>query len=349
MRHPAAAIVHEIPEPSGFRLEGVEHETSIDGMQARDIGAEHAAPDDVVAQDQRAGVVIDAVAMFAVRHGKAGMLEDAAIVRHPLDRLQGDGRISRTVQLRDMGAAAAGARGLGNQAGQALGKYRPAGRLRPCVNFAAARCEPFRIPQLGHERGADGLGIGGGHQRAGALRQRLLGMPVRRGDDVAAERERVAERAGRDLRRVEVRRDVDVARLQVIEQFLIVDEPVDELDIGLDTETDRQRFKRAAIGFALARHQMRMRHADDKVARLRKPREDFRHRADHAFNTLVGRQEAESGNHVLAVDPERPARLRRLGVGPHRRAVRNHAHPAGRRAVDIAQHSRAALRHHDEA
>ena len=88
-------------------------------------------------------------------------------------------------------------------------------------------------------------------------------MPVRRGDDVAAERERVAERAGRDLRRVEIRRDVDVARLQVIEQFLIVDEPVDELDIGLDTETDRQRLERAAIGFALARHQMRMRHADD--------------------------------------------------------------------------------------
>ena len=64
--------------------------------------------------------------------------------------------------------------------------------------------------------------------------QYLPGMDIRRRDDRLSDRHRIAQRARGHLGHVEVGRDIDVGRLEHVEQLFLLDKAVDEADMVLD-------------------------------------------------------------------------------------------------------------------
>ena len=86
-------------------------------------------------------------------------------------------------------------------------------------------------------------GIAKRHQHAAAVGQQFLGVPVGRRDDRLAAAERVGQRAGGDLRRFKVRRDVDVGRADELDQLVQLDEPVVEDDVLADAQSRASRSR----------------------------------------------------------------------------------------------------------
>ena len=70
------------------------------------------------------------------------------------------------------------------------------------------------------------------HEDAALLGEQLLRVPVRRGDDRLPGAESVSQRAGSDLRLVEIRRDVDVRRTDEFLQFLQRHEAIVKDDVA---------------------------------------------------------------------------------------------------------------------
>ncbi len=94
--------------------------------------------------------------------------------------------------------------------------------------------------------------IGEGNENAALFGKQLLGVPVRRRDDRLARTERVGQRAGGDLRFVEVGREVDVGGAYELLEFLERDEPVVKNDLFRDAERLDKRFEPVPVFFAFA-------------------------------------------------------------------------------------------------
>ncbi len=69
-------------------------------------------------------------------------------------------------------------------------------------------------------------------------------MDIGRRDDGLAHRDGVTERARRHLVGIVVRRDVDVGGLEIVEQRILFDEPVDKGDMVDDAQFVGQRNQR---------------------------------------------------------------------------------------------------------
>ena len=174
-------------------------------------------------------------------------------------------------------------------------------------------------------------------------------MPVRRRDDRLAAAERVGQRARGDLRRVQVRRHVDVRRPDELGQLVQLDEPVVEDHVLLDPQVPGQPLQAQPVALALLADQVRVGRPQDDVDEVGELLEDLRHGPEHVLDALVGREQPERQRHQPALDAELvlvEVRVDERRVGD---AVRDQVDLGLGDAVDLPQERPGPLGHDDDA
>ena len=275
------------------------------------------------------------------------MLEHPRRVAHPLDRGEvGRDRTDHRRRRDPPRLRGDGGTGLGqHRFGEPRPDHRAAARvgtLRQTQAIAVARQQPI---DLARERRR----ITEVDQHAVPIGEDLGRVDVRRGHDRLAHADRVGQRAARDLRGVRIGRRVDVRRLQIVDQLVMLDEGVDEGDVVGDALLGRERLQLVAILLALACDEVRVGRAEHDVEQVGVA---LRHRGqcrDHRLDPLVGGEQPE-GQHNLPAAPAEPLLQRRgidqIAIG---HAVRDHRDLARIGAVDARQDLAPALRHDDDA
>ncbi len=253
---PAPIISHEIPKAVHVLVPAMLDEGRVAMLKQPRFGI--AATKD--GHHQRPGIVVDAIAMVAVGDRIDRVLHDSDGIAHPLHGIQrqrrGPGR---------NGARFDGASPVGQLKQRKLDHPRPEHCPAPFVGDAGQGvAQPLVV-----EQADDGIGqrrrIAGRHDNPVAVGQNLLGVNERRRDDRLSDGDRIAQRARRYLRHVEVGRYIDIARLEHVEQFFLLDEGIDELHIRFDAQlagTGRQRF---AKRFPLVTNQIGVGGADHGI------------------------------------------------------------------------------------
>src|SRR5271170_5860728 len=92
------------------------------------------------------------------------------------------------------------------------------------------------VGKQSRDYGTDFCGIVKWHEDAAAVSQQFLGMPIWRRDDRFAQPKTVGQRARCHLGFVKIRRDVDIAHRDEVEQRRLIDKPVEKSDMIFDTE-----------------------------------------------------------------------------------------------------------------
>ena len=143
------------------------------------------------------------------------------------------------------------------------------------------------VVQQADDFARDGLGIAKRHQHPAAFREQFRRVPVRRGNHHFARAKRISQRAGRGLRLVQIRREVQVRRADEFHQFVQFDEAVVKNDVFLDFPFFGQPFEAQPVGFALFAQQVGMGGAQYHVNHVGKLRQDLRQRVQHVLDALV--------------------------------------------------------------
>ena len=306
---PGAIEVHEIPKRAGLFVPGIVDERRIDrGPLVSDVFVEIVDP---AHQDERARVVVHAIAVIAIGHRIDAVLQHAGRVAHADHRAQiGRERFRR-------GGALGQSRGRGRlhpveQGHRALGAARPDHRAAALVGARRDRRAMRVVVEQAEHFARQADAVAKLDQHAVIVRQDFGRVDIGRRDHRLAERHRVGQRARGDLRRIEIGRDVDVGRLEIVEQLLELDEAVDEADVIVDAQFDRARLKAVAIGFALMADEIGVRRAEHDIQRFRVRRDDRGHRLDHEFDALARREQPEGEQHLAALEAE--ARLHSVGL-----------------------------------
>ena len=124
---------------------------------------------------------------------------------------------------------------------------------------------PRFIPQQTNHLAGNGRRITKRHQHPPLLGQQFSGVPVRGRDHGFARAKSISERAGGDLRFVEIRSDVEVRRADELFEFFEFDEAVVKDDVLMDFVLLGQSFETQPIGFALLAQLIWMRRPQDDV------------------------------------------------------------------------------------
>ena len=154
-----------------------------------------------------------------------------------------------------------------------------------------------RIAQQADHLARDGLGVAEGHQHSALFRQQFGGVPIRRRDHGLARAKRVSECPRRDLRFVEIRRNVEVRRANELLQFFEFHEAVVEDDVLLDFVLLGQDFEAETVGLTALAQLVRMRGAQDDINNVREFRQNLRQSVQHMLNSLVRRKQPEREQH----------------------------------------------------
>ena len=94
----------------------------------------------------------------------------------------------------------------------------------------------FRIVQQADHGIGDGFGVAERNQDAAVVREQFARVPVGRGNHHLARSKDVGERAGGDLRRIQIGCQIDVGRADELREVLIGNEAVEENHVFADAE-----------------------------------------------------------------------------------------------------------------
>ena len=114
----------------------------------------------------------------------------------------------------------------------------------------------------------DGGGVAEWHQHTAVFRQQFRGVPVRRGHHCFARAKRVGQRARRDLRFIQVRRDVKVRRANELLEILKVHKLVVEDDVLVDFVLLGENLQAEPVRFAVLPQFVGMGGAENDVDHL---------------------------------------------------------------------------------
>ena len=171
-------------------------------------------------------------------------------------------------------------------------------------------------------------------------------MQVLSRDDRLSGPERVGEGAARDLPRVEIRRDIDVARQEQIDDVPLRHVFIDEGDVVLEAEPFDGLHQVIAVGLPFVPAQLGVRLTRDHVEGGGVARHDRRHRFDHELDALArvdqakGRDDGSARHAKLLLHPD-------AAVGMNRgHAVRYHHRRLGDVVLGVEDACRR-VGHHD--
>ena len=102
------------------------------------------------------------------------------------------------------------------------------------------------------------------------VRQQFLGMPVGCGNDCLARAETVGKRAARDLRLVQIRRDINVGRAEKLQQLVLVHEAVEKDHVLFDAILLGKALEAEPVRLAVVPDEIGMRRAEHDVHDLGK-------------------------------------------------------------------------------
>ena len=125
-------------------------------------------------------------------------------------------------------------------------------------------------------------------------------MPIRSAHDGFACSKCISQRARGDLRRVQIRSEVNICRTNKLLQLFIINKMIVENNLLLHAQFAGKLLQLIAVLLTMRCHQIRMRRTQDDVHHLRMLSQDCGHRADYMFQTFIWRQKAESEQHRLA-------------------------------------------------
>ncbi len=128
---------------------------------------------------------------------------------------------------------------------------------------------------------------------AATFRENFLRLDVGCRQNGLAHADCIAEGARYYLGRIDIRRDIDVGSLEIVEQFLLFDISVDETHLFPHTQFVGQRGQALAETFALFADEVRVGRPQHDIERIGVPFDDGGHGPDHMINALVGCQQAE--------------------------------------------------------
>ena len=350
---PAAIEAHEVAKPPGIRVPGVLHERREPGRQG--LGQVLLAGTvERTGQQQRPGIVVDAIAVNAIGHGMDRMLEQPGIVAHRQEivgpHFGGAWNAARghaLVESRDhpepMPVPCMFERRQVALSGPLPG-HRPAGR----IGARAHRLPSRVVGQQSRDLAADGGGVGKRHQNAAPVGEQFDCVPVGRRDDRLSEGKAVGERARGHLRLVQIGRDVDVAHRDEFQQRRLIDELIEEHHVIRDADIARARHQALAVSLALLPNQIGVRRAQHNIDRIGAALQDRRHGVDHEFDALAGREEPERQNDGPVAETQPGLDLLGLDEWKVGSAVRDDLDFFHRRPVHGAQQLATLLRHDDD-
>ena len=146
---------------------------------------------------------------------------------------------------------------------------------------------PGFIAQQPDHFARDGPGIAERHEHAAILGEQLRRVPVRRRDHRLARAERIRQRAGGNLRFVQIGSEVQVGHANELLQLVQLDETIVEDDVLLDFVFLGQPFEAQPVGFPLFAQQVGMGGAQHDIDDIRELRENLRQRIEHVLDPLV--------------------------------------------------------------
>ena len=199
------------------------------------------------------------------------------------------------------------------------------------------------------DRFRDGFWIVERNQHASLVREQLLGVPVRRGDNCLACSQRDGQRAGDDLRFLPVGRDVNIGRAYVLHELFGAHKAIIQNQIGRNTKLSGQRLQLFAVALAFAPANMRMCHSGDDIRDIRMPCQNCRQRANHVFNALVRREQAESKQNGFAFGAKLVLEIVGIHEGHVGNAVRDHIDLSRRNRIHFAQQLGREFAHDHQA
>jgi hypothetical protein len=151
------------------------------------------------------------------------------------------------------------------------------------------------------------------------------------------------------LLEIGIRREVDVAGFELVEQFARFEEAVVPQHMIGHAQVLGQGHQAVAIGFAFGSDQIGVRRADDAIDRVGMRGHDGGQRLDRGFQPLALAQQAEGHDHVLAGKAR--ARLE-IGIAAKRtigRTMGDDRDPRRLHAIDLVEQVATMLAHHHHA
>ncbi len=178
--------------------------------------------------------------------------------------------------------------------------------------------------------------------------EQFLRVEIRRRHDGFAEADRVRQRAADHLGRIQIRREVDVGRAEIAEQFVEVKVLVDELDVVGEPVFGDLGFELVAVRltFVAANHRMRL--AQDQVERFGMRRDDRRHRVDRVLEPFAAIDQPEGGNRHTRVKTEGALERCAFAERHVRHAVMDDVDLLGIDAVALDEQFASGFREHDD-
>ena len=260
------------------------------------------------------------------------MLKHAGRVAHPFDRGQvGAERRDRDVAQRiALQPARMPGDHRGDQRHARLRQARPQHRAAARIGAPRDRVAPDRVGEQARDRARKCGAVAERDDHAMAIGQDFVGVDIGGGDHRLAHRDGIGQRARRDLRRIDIGRDVEVGGLEIIEQVVFLDKGVDELDVVGDPQPRSLRDQAVAIRLAFVRDQIGVGGAQHDIEHAGVRAHDFGQRRDHRLDPLAGREQAEGEDNRAVLPPE--TRLHHCGVDQRAvgHAMRDHGNPVGR-------------------
>ena len=164
---------------------------------------------------------------------------------------------------------------------------------RPC-GFAPVRIGVLLQTTLQRRLGEDAYGglrqmVGAAERNKQAAFSREYFLRVRIGcrHDGFSSAERVGKGAAGDLLRIQIRRHIDIAGEEIVDDFRLTQVLVHEIDVSFKAPLADQLPQLGAVGLASTPNQLRMGLTDDQVQRGWIAFANRRHRLDHVFEAFA--------------------------------------------------------------
>ena len=302
--------------------------------------------------DQRARVVVDAIAGAPRRYAVGGVLNDAGVVGHALQMIEaqlGQSAGHRRSARRNDAGPTAGSQRRAHHVEVTIADPWPFHRPSECKSRFAHPLQLRRRSAKLEQRAAQSHMVLERKQVTALVRQKLLRVPIGSGHDGCPGAHRIRQRAARDLRLVQVRAHEDIGGLQVLAQLVDRDELTAKHHVLAHAELLGFPFEHRSIGLALMAKNGGMSGAHHEVDEIGKLAHHCRQRPNHGLDALVLAQQAEGQQQA----PLRYAELRleRLLIGVaihHRNAVRDDPHLIAADAVRACEQVPRDLAHHHD-
>lgn len=309
---PLSAMAHEVAEAPGFVVEGGREEGEVAGDELIEVlfGGLAAEFVEKVAEDEGAGVVIDAIPFMEIGDVERGVLEDAGAVAHANDVVESQWRevIGSTGQC-PTGEGGAGG-GFAIDAGVlkgveiTLGNGGPDHFASELISVMAGAVESLGIVEISADAIGDRGRIAERHESAAVIGEQFGGVPVRRGDNRFAGTKHIGEGAGGDLRFVEIGGEIDVGGTDELGEIIERNETVVEDYVLFDATFFGESFEAESISFAFPGDEMRMGGTEDEIDDVGMTFDDGWERFNGIFNAFAGSKQAKSEQHHAAFNTE---------------------------------------------